>query len=163
MTRGGTVLALVLLLSFGAAPAAAQGQTRVADVFLKEQGDEYFAGENLLSADGAGQQRSLIVTDEIVIVVKVQNDSDASATFTVQGSDSENGFELRYLRDGEDVTDAIVAGDLSFDIPAHKKRSIRVEVDAQDADFAAQQPVIVSAVSDDTPTDAARAEVTKIS
>jgi hypothetical protein len=163
MVRGGTVFALALVLSLGAAPAAAQPQARIADVFLKEQGDEYFAGENLLSADGAGQQRSLIVTDEIVILVKVQNDGDTQATFTVTGSDSENGFELRYLRGGKDVTDEIVSGDLALRIAAGKKRSIRVEVDATGAEFAAKQPVIVSAVSDDTPTDAARAEVTKIS
>jgi len=163
VARGGTVLALVLLLSLGAAPAVAQDHARVADVFLKEQGDEYYAGENLLSADGAGQQRSLIVTDEIVILVKVQNDGDTPASFTVTGSDSENGFELRYLRRGKDVTDAIVSGDLSLRIAAGKKRSIRVKVDARGAEFAAQQPVVVHAVSDDTPVDAARAEVTKIS
>jgi hypothetical protein len=162
VTRGGTVLALVLLLSLGLTPAAAGG-TRTADVFLKERGDDYFAGEDLLSADGAGQSRSLIVEDDLVVIVKVQNDGDDTATFSVEASEGEDGFRLRYLSGGEDVTDDVVAGDLSLDIPAGKKRSIRVEVDATDAEFAAVQLVLVSAVSGDGEIDAARAEVTKIS
>ena len=160
MRRGGTVLALALLLALVSAPVAAGG-THTADVFLKEQGDEYFAGEDLLSADGVGQSRNLLLRDRIVILVKVQNDGDEDATFTVEGSDGENGFRLSYLRAGKDITDAVIAGDLSLDIRAGRKRTIRVLVDGDDADFAAVQLLLLSATTDGA-TDAARAEITKI-
>lgn len=155
------MLALGFVLALGFAPAAGGG-THTADVFLKQQGDEHFAGEDLLSDDGVGQSRSLILTDQIVVLVKVQNDGDEDATFTVEGSQGEHGFRLRYLRGGKDITRAVLAGDLSLDIGAGKKRAIRVLVDGAGADFAAVQLLLLSATTEDGSTDAARAEITKL-
>jgi hypothetical protein len=159
--RGGTVLALAVLFSFGLTPAAAQDGTGTADVFLKERGGRSFAGEDLLSVDGAGQSRSLIIRDRIIVIVKIQNDGHATETFTIEGSAGVGGFALRYLRRGTDITDDVTAGDLSLKIPAGKTRVLRVEIDADDAAFAAEQLLLVRATN--TGSDAALAKITKIS
>jgi hypothetical protein len=163
--RGGTVLALGLLFSVGFGPAAAQDGTGVADVFLKQRGDSSYAGEDLLSIDGAGQSRSLIVHDRLVVIVKVQNDGDSTQTFSVEAlpPTPDSGFALRFLRAGADVTEDILAGDLSLDVPAGRTQTIRVEVDARDAEFAAVQRVLVTAGADGDSHDAAYAEITKVS
>ena len=162
MKRGGTVLALAVLLSLGLSPAAAQDGTGTADVYLKEKGDDYYAGEDLLSADGAGQSRSLIIEDELVLIVKIQNDGERAGPILVEGTPGEAGFAVRYLRAGEDVTDEVIAGDLSLRIRSGRQVSMRIEVDASDAGFAATQRLLVRATADEA-VDAATAEITKVS
>ena len=162
--RGGTVLALGLLLSLGFAPAAAQDGTGTADVFLKERGGRSFAGQDILSRDGAGQTRSLIVHDRLVVIVKIQNDGDGRK-FTITASGPENGFEVFYRRLGErghDITTPIQTGQVRLDIRPGESQTIRVTVDATNAELGAEQLLFVSATIGDA-TDAALAKITKIS
>jgi hypothetical protein len=161
----GALVTLLTALVVAAGPALA-GTTPPSqpDVVLQQQGDEYFVGRNLYSPDGDGQSRSAIVRETTVIVVHIQNDGDERGSFTVSGSAAEDGYDLTYLLAGEDVTSDVVAGDLEVTVGAGKRRVLRVEVDATDADFAAVQLVLVAATStsDSDTTDAARVEVTNI-
>jgi hypothetical protein len=163
VTRGGTVLALVLFFSLGLTPAGARDGTGTVDVFLREQGGRSFAGEDLLSPDGDGQSRSLIVSDQITVIVKVQNDGAEQRTFTLQASPANDGYELSYLLRGHNVTGEVLHGLLELRVAPGKERTLKVVVNARDAAFAAVQPVVVIASLDDEATDAARAEITKIS
>src|SRR5581483_11667519 len=79
------------------------------DVFLKERGDEYYAGQNLYSDEGAGESRSLIIRTRMVVLVKIQNDGDAVGKFLVEGSPAEPGYDLHYLIGGTDVTARVTA------------------------------------------------------
>jgi hypothetical protein len=163
--RGAVLLAVGLALtSVPAFAPAAAGQTSARpDVWLEQQGDDYFAGNDLYSSDGVGQSRSAIVRDRTVLVIRIQNDGRERASFTVRGSAAKGGFKLRYTQGRKDVTAGVLAGTLSLSVPSHKRLELRVDVDARRAKFGAAQRVVVSATAADDGTDAARAEVTKIS
>lgn len=163
--RGAVLLAVALTLTSmqAFAPVAASQTSARPDVWLEQQGDDYWAGNDVYSADGVGQSRSAIVRDRTVLVIRVQNDGATSDSFAVRGSAGESGFMLRYSHRRADVTAEVVAGGLRFTVAGHKRAVLQVDVDARGAKFGAVQRIIVRATAAGDGTDAARAEVTKIS
>lgn len=165
MSRGGILLAVALTLALSPAAAAGQAATQP-DLMIVGRGGAFFVGDNLYNDDGVGQQRSLIVDQRTIFVIRVQNDGLGSDDIAVRGSPAVPGFTVRYLRGRSDVTDRLTDhGLLIRSIAPGATRDLRIVVEA-DADAplgAVLQLLIKAAGTPSHDSDAVKVEVTKVS
>lgn len=111
MSRGGVLLAVALTLVFS--PAAAAGQTAPKpDLMIVGRDGVALTGDDIY-ANGAGQQRSVIVQRRITLFVRIQNDGAAPGDVGlivldvgITGSQRPE-FGVRYRLGRTDVTDRI--------------------------------------------------------
>jgi len=137
------------------------------------------AGDDLYGADAAGQTRSLIVEQGIVIVVRVQNDGSTDDSYSVTATPPAPGFEISYLagwfgvpRENSgvsgrlDVTRSVLNGTFAFeDVRPGQSRKLVARVTALPGTaLGALQDLLVTATSTTDPgqIDAARATITKV-
>lgn len=109
----------------------ASGHTTDSDTFdqdgamLRLQGDEItyrpdlmhrrgtpFRGDNVYNTTGAGQKVEVRASggETVEFRLRIQNDGGTIDTFKLKGNDAETGFSVTYLVDGNNVTDAVIAG-----------------------------------------------------
>ena len=164
MARIGILLVLAFALLGGSAAALGPFQP---DVTIAERGDAVSVGDDLYNADAAGQTRSVIVQDRVVLVVRVQNDGTGNCSYSVQASPAAGGFTVRYRQGRKNVTGDIQHGNLVLEnVRPGETRTLTVVITAEPAaPLGAEQQILVIARSttEADQVDAARADVTKVS
>ena len=74
-----------------------------------------FAGDNVYSATGAGESRTITVArgHRGTLYADIQNDGLISAPFTVKGTGTASGYTVKYFNGTANITAAVIAGTFS--------------------------------------------------
>jgi hypothetical protein len=72
----------------------------------------HYVGNDIYNRTGQGQSRLAAASagDSVTFGILIQNDDPSPTRFLVKGKASADGYKVRYLHDGSDVTSAITAG-----------------------------------------------------
>lgn len=118
-----------------------------------------FAGNNVYSATGAGEVRSVAVTRgrSTTSYVKIQNDGIVSAGFTVKGTGGATGIAVHYYRGTTNITSAVRAATYATgNIDARGSILIRMVVTVATSSAASATFTTTGISTAGTPRDAIR-------
>ncbi len=120
-----------------------------------------FAGNNIYSATGAGESKTISVTrgQSGTLFVDIQNDGLFTDAFKVQGTGTASGYTVSYFKGATNVTAAVKAGTFStgsLTPGAHQTLKMVVKLSTTSA---AGGTFLVRATSPGTPPDAVKAIV----
>jgi len=140
------------------------------DMLIRDLGDSVYAGDGIYNSDGTNQTKSETVSENqpAVYELKVENDGDASDSFTITGTVGGSGWTVTYydaLTGGSDITGQVTGlGWHTGSLAVGDSRQFRVEVTPGGTVAAgASKEILVTATSDadNTKSDAVKAVTSK--
>ncbi len=123
------------------------------DMLVRNSGQTTYVGDDIYNNDGTGQTKSQTTTSPVVYELKLENDGNASDTFTVTGTAGGSGWTVTYysaLTGGTDITSQVTGtGWATASLAPGASLELRVVVDP-DASVSggAVKNVLVTATSD---------------